>query len=344
MASTTPANVDSSILEVWADRTLRDTLYAGFWGSKVGPAGARSPIIRQTELLDRPGDVIHIQITNPLVGAGVQGDTTVLTGSEEALATAEIKTVPDLYRHAVRMFRMAEKKSIEDLRAEARMRLAEHAGERMDDIRFAAFVANTPVPGSGEAQGAATTPIVHKVGGGAAVPTTAWVAADFNDILAADTLTVAELQKIKLKLYNQRALPLMTKDGQRYFAMVVHPNSLYNLKRESEYRDWVRVAHVQGEQNPFFQGATAMIDGMLLFEHVNVPTITNTAGVPAVVSRNLAFGAEAFVEGLGENTKWWEEEFDYGNEYGIAYSFQFQPRRALSKNSIQVWAAADPVT
>ena len=123
MASTTPTNVDSSIREVWADRVLRDTLYAGFWGSKVGGPGARSPLIRQTELLDRPGDVIHIQVTNPLAGAGVSGDTTALTGSEEALLTAEIKTVPDLYRHAVRMYRMAQKKSLIDLREEARMRL-----------------------------------------------------------------------------------------------------------------------------------------------------------------------------------------------------------------------------
>lgn len=339
MASTTPTTVDTSINEVWADLVLRDTLYSGFWAGFAGPSGSRSPIIRNTDLLDRPGDLIHIQITNPLVGAGISGDETVLLGSEEALSTSEIKTSPVLYRHAVRMFRMAQKKSMLDLRNEARMRLAEHAGERMDDLRFAAFAANTPVAGTGESQGAATTPNVHVVGGGTVV-TTAWAAASFNDVGTSDTLSVAELQKVKLKLYNNRALPLSTSANERFFAMVVHPNALFDLKREAEYRDWVREAAVRGESNPFFRGATAMIDGILLFEHVNVPTITNAS--PGIkVAQNIAFGAEAFVEGIGENTKWWEEDIDYGNEVGIAYSFQFQPRRGLAKNSLQVWSAAE---
>jgi N4-gp56 family major capsid protein len=341
MAVTTPTNVDSSIREVWAERVLSDSLLKAFFEQLVGLPGSGSPVIRQTELLNKPGDLIHIQTTDPLVGAGVSGDTTALAGSEEALATSEIKTSPILYRHGVRIYRRANKKSMIDLRQEARGRLAEHAAERMDDLRFAGYVSNAPVPGTGESQGAATTPDVHKVGGGSAVPTTLWVAADFNDIGVTDHLSVLELQKIRLKLYNKRAKPI-NDGGKPVYIGVVHPTSLFNLKRESEYRDWVREAHVRGEMNPMFRGATAMIDGMMIFEHPNVPRVTSGSGPK--VSQNLFFGAEAFVEGLDENLDWVEDTFDYENEWGVAYSFAFQPRRARSFNSIQVWANADDIT
>src|SRR5687767_4203000 len=140
MASTTPTNVDSSIPELWAKLTLRDHLVAGFWKNMIGSEGSSSPIIQKTELLNNPGDTIHIQTTAPLAGAGVEGDTAVLEGNEEALATGSKKVIPVLYRHAVRINRRSNKKSIVELRAEARMRLAEWGEEKMDDKRFANFV------------------------------------------------------------------------------------------------------------------------------------------------------------------------------------------------------------
>jgi N4-gp56 family major capsid protein len=299
MAVTDPVNVDSSIPELWARLTLRDHLYSGFWGSMVGKEGSRSPIIQRTDLLNSPGDTIHIQVTS------------------------DMKVIPILYRHAVKINRRAKKKSIVDLREEAKMRLAEWGGEKMDDLRFANFTSIADLNGE------TYLPNRLSIGGGTNVP---------GDIATTDTLTVAELQKIRLTMYNNRAKPL-AHQGRPVFMGVVHPNALYNLKRESEYRDWVREAHVAGESNPFFVGATAMVDGIVLFEHVNVPTALDGASSNAV-ARNVFFGAEAFVEGVDENVSWNEDTFDYGLYQGTAYSFAFQARRALAKNSLLVYSAA----
>ena len=325
MATTTPTNVDSSIPELWAKLTLRDMLRAGFWSSKSGAEGSRSALITASDLLNNPGDTVHIQITNPLVGAGVAGDVTALETNEENLATSEMKVIPLLYRHGVRSYTRAQKKSIVDLRMEAKMRLAEWGQEKMDDVRFANFSQLT-----GAINGETYTAIARSAGGGTGVPA---------DIAAGDHITVSELQKTKLNLYNNRALPLKSSDGQDFYAAVCHPNSVYNLKREAEYRDWVKDAEVRGAGNPFFVGATAMIDGVLIFQHNNVVTAADGAASIAV-SRNIVFGAEAFVEGLDENVSWAEDTFDYGNQFGIAYGFAFQPRRALAKNSIIVLADA----
>lgn len=328
MATTTPVHVDSAIQELWARDTLRDMLRDGFWNNLTGVEGSKSPIIRRTELVGAPGDTVHIQVTNPLAGAGVSGDTATLEGNEENLSTTSIKCIPILYRHGVRNFRRAQKKSIVDLFSEAKMRLAEWGEEKMDDIRFANFVQTSALNGE------TYTPNTRSAGGGSGVP---------GDIAAGDHITPEEIQKTMLVLYNNRAEPLRTVDGNDYFAMVVHPNSVHNLKRNAEYRDWVKDAEVRGKDNPFFRGALAMVDGMLLFRHSNVIT-ANDGAASIAVSRNVAFGAEAFVEALDEAPTWATDTFDYGNQLGVAFSFAFQPRRALAKNSIIVYADAVAIT
>jgi N4-gp56 family major capsid protein len=335
MAPTTPANVDSSIPELWSKRVLREHLRAGFWGRFVGDPGSGAPIIQQSELLNNPGDKIHIQVTDPLTGTGVRGDTTQLEGSEENLTSSEITCIPDVVRHGVRTYRRADKKSILDLRSEARMRLSEWGAEYMDDARFQNFLlTGVDLDGvasfGGDHGSEAYDANLYIVGGGT----------DADDVAASDTLTVEALQEISLKLYEQKAKPLSV-DGDEMFVIVTSARSLHALKREAEYRDWVREAHLRGPSNPFFRGAVAVIDGMIIHRHTNVPVTANATSVP--VAQGIAFGREAFVEALDENTSWAEDTFDYGNELGVAYGFAFEPRRALELSSVQVLSASpDP--
>ena len=328
MSSTTPTNVDSSIPEVWARNILRTTRTAGFWGRFVGGEGSNAPIVQKSELLNKPGDIVHIQTTSYLTGAGQTGDTATLLGNEENLTTSEIKAAPLLYRHAVRVWRRANKKSIVDLRAEAEFRLAEWGHEKMDDVRFSLFTATSlPAPLASETYNA---PNVYVVGGGTGK----------DDIAAGDVLTVAALQQMKLTLVNNLAKPIDV-DGFPHYILVTHPNAVYQLKQESRYESWVREAQVRGPQNPFFRGALAVVDGMIIYEHPNVDRSANAGSVQTATS--LAFGANAFVEALDENPHSETESIDYGAEFGISYEFAFQPRRALEKDSLQVFISAPTV-
>lgn len=323
-ASTTPTNVDSSIPELWGSDTLREHLREGFWGRFVGSA-----IKQRTELLGA-GDLLHIQVTNPLSGSGVEGDVALLQGNEENLTTSEIKCMPKLIRHGVRTYRRANKKSIIDLREEAKMRLAEWGAEVMDDKRFLNFTAaalDGTASFGGNHGGETYTPNAYVCGGGS----------DEGDVEVGDDLTVEAVQEIALKLYNQKARPVMI-DGQEYFALVVSPYALHALKREAEYRDWVREAQVRGPENPFFRGSTAILDGVVIFRHTNVPTAADGgAGTNVPYFKGIAFGREAFVEAVDEAANWAEESFDYGNELGVAYGFAFEPRRALELSSCLVY-------
>jgi N4-gp56 family major capsid protein len=322
VTATTPTNVDTSIPEVWAKDTLRRVKVEGFWGRFVGTA-----LVQKSELLNKPGDLIHIQVTDPLTGAGQSGDTAAVEGNEENLATSEIKVSPILYRHGVANYRRAGKKSSLDLQAEARGRLEEWSRNKIDSLRFANLIASAlPSPLGSETY----TPTLKGPNSHNTV----------NTIVPADTLSVAFLQQVKLALRLQLAEPIVI-DGFPYYALVTHPNATYQLKQESRYESWVREAGVRGESNPFFRGALAVIDGMVLYDHENVTTSVNAGSV--TVAQGLAFGAEAFVEGLDEDVAAHEQQFDYGNRLGYEISFAIQPRRALELSSIQVLSAAADV-
>jgi N4-gp56 family major capsid protein len=330
VASTTPTNVDTAIPEVWANRVLRDHLRAGTWGKFIGAPGSGQPIVQQTELLGKPGDLIHIQTANPLSGSGVAGDTAVLEGNEEALSLSEIRVAPVLTRHGVRINRRANKKSLVELRSEAKMRLAEWGIDKMDNERFRMY---TSITASDVSPDATYTPNVYCVGG-------PFSGGSKADIVAGDKLTVASLRSIRYKLLSQRAQPFIV-DGVPYFFMFVSPEVEVDLKGDTDYKNYAMNAQSRGMDNPLFTGAIMNVEGLVIFSDYRVPIGTDGGGASVRYAKNLAFGREAFVEGLDETVTWVEREhFDYGMEWGVAYSFAFKPRRGLELASVQVLSSA----
>jgi N4-gp56 family major capsid protein len=324
MATTTPTNVDSSIPEIWAKDSLRRVKRLGFWGKFTGPEGSGAAIIQKTELLGKPGDLMHIQVTDPLSGAGQTGDTSTVVGNEENLVTSEIKAAPLLYRHGVRLNSRAQKKSILDLRSEGRMRLEEWAKNKIDNERFNSLVATSlPAPLGAETYAPTLVgPNAHNT---------------VNAIVAGDTLSVQFLQQLRVKMEAAMAVPL-DDNGDPFYALVTHPYATYNLKQDTRYEAWVREAAERGKDNPLFRGALAMIDGIAIYQHFNVPVATNAGSVQ--YSKGLIFGKEFAVEALDEGVSYDEDTFDYNHEYGLAVRFAFQTRRALELSSMQVLTSA----
>ena len=326
MAETTVYNVDSSIDEVWARNTLRDHLRQGFWGRFIGGVGSGMPIIQMTELLNKSGDLIHIQVTNPLSGDGVEGDNATLEGNEENLTTSEIQVRPKLYRHGVVVRQRANKKSILDLRSEAKMRLAEWGMNKMDSVRWAQFVSAT------------TTDVPDGVYSPNIVYASASVNSALDDLAIGDKLTVDDVKNARYKLMDLKTKPFKV-NGLDFYAGVISPEQGYDLRQDTDYQNYVVNAASRGMDNPVFTGAICNIEGVVLYEHFNVPVVTNGGSVRC--AKAMFFGQEFAVEGLDEDVTWVERDhFDYGAKWGVGYSFAFQPRRALELSSIQLRTAA----
>src|SRR3954452_12147577 len=117
MATTTVSSADAAIPEVWARKALRSTLRDAFWSRFTGPVGSGAAVIQRTELLDGPGDVMHIPITSSLAGAGRREEQT-LVGNEEVLPITNLGVCPVYYRHAVRTNHLAQQRSVIDILGE----------------------------------------------------------------------------------------------------------------------------------------------------------------------------------------------------------------------------------
>jgi len=334
MAVTNPTDVSSSIPKKYAMRVMRKVIADTFFTTLTSKQGGGGAIISKNQVLNKPGEEITIQVTSPLSGSGVEGDTATLEGNEEKLSTSSITVKTVYYRHGVRNNTRAEKKSLVGLREEAVNRLAEWGRDKLDTVRFGAALNKGFYYDAGGTEGEETsggTPYVRYVGGGTSKA----------DVEAADVMTLAELSKTKYIMLSRLAKPWNI-GGNPYFMMVLEPWQEYNIKvTDTVWAQAQREAQLRGGSNPLFTGAVGIWDGIIIRQAARVPVVTDAGGSSNVrAATGMMFGPEAFIEAYGTYPDWDEDDFDYGLEHGVAWGVDYGCRRGFEIQSTQVMASA----
>lgn len=100
-------------------------------------------------------------------------------------------------------------------------------------------------------------------------------------------LTVKEVQKMVARARAKDIPPAVGED----YIMIVHPDALFDLKRDPEYKDWNKGERVEKFEN----GEVGRIDGCR-FVDSSIAGITKESGEAGgnAVYHNLFFGAEAY--------------------------------------------------
>ncbi|MCB1711505.1 MAG: N4-gp56 family major capsid protein [Candidatus Riesia sp.] len=292
--------------ELWRKQLfvdVRDNLYM----TRFIGESEQSMIQELTDLKKEKGDNISFGLGMKLSGAGISGDST-LEGNEEAMTDYDEDVAIDQLRHAVRLTgRMDEKKNAYDMRMSAKNRLADWWAERIDQEildklcgKTTSTFANTPTV-------AAASRSVF-AGGQSAV----------NAITTAMKIDTKVLDKAKqtAKLASPMIKPLRI-GGKEYYVVILHPYDATNLRQDPVWNQAQREANVRGETNPIFDGSLGIYNGMVIHEHEYVYNTTDGSG-SANVSRNLLCGQQSGVIAWGENVRWVEKSFDYGNSWGIS--------------------------
>ncbi len=306
MGDTALADVDKAIPEVWGSDVLVQGEKQQFWFQFEGPQGSGMPVIRKDDLTKMAGDVIHIITISNLTGAGVTGET-ALTGQEEKLPVGELQLTISRVRHAVRFTRDAVQRSLVDVRKAAKGRLAYWLADKLDSSMFTV----------------ATTGATYNIYGGAVTATAGLTG-------SGQSMTLKLISRAKVKLIDNKALPIRTERGNKYYALVMHTYDEYALKvLDSKWETLHETASQRGETNPMFVGSLGIFDGMILFSSQNVPNAANK-------SKCVAFGGEAFARAYGQYPDWVEEWFDYKGKLGIATSIVYGDKRAVEANSVVV--------
>jgi len=307
MTLTSLNTVDVAIPEFWAAALLWEAQKQMFWFSYEGPQGSGMPVIRKDELTkNSAGDTIHVQTISLLTGSGITSDTGNLTGNEEELSLGQITVTVTILAHAVKWTKYANQQALFDIRTTAQTALSIWLSDKMDLKVFSTFASEQ------------TTNILY-----------AGNATSVADLGTDDTLSTTTLDKIKVALEMNRAMPIKTSNGDKYFIVVVHPYDAYNLRQDSTWLQVQREAQSRGDNNPIFTGAMGIYNGMIIRISENV---TNSASK----SKLVAFGGEFMVKAYGQLPAWMEQVDDYARKIGIGTDVVYGLKLGPTANSYVV--------
>jgi N4-gp56 family major capsid protein len=322
---TAPSDVDLLIPEIWAEKIYSEFQTTTLMERFHGPEGSRSCIIRKTELLGNPGDLINISRINNLTGDGYSGEGAI-RGSEEKLVDASVTVTPVRVGNNVAWDWPSDKKSIGGMRQKALAALGYWWATKIDTL---AWTAATQTSAGGFDNSA---------------PTRIWSgdATSYGDIDSADVFSPDDIDTM-IALLRLNNVPPIIVDGGQWYPVLIHTNQGKSLRDNSTWRQAQRDANVRGSNNPIFSGALGVWNQAIIYESTNCPTTTST-GSPAIKTAvAVAMGVEALCVGEGSNLMWIEDADEYEGYFAVTVR-QYLKYEILNHKSIVqcVSAAVDP--
>jgi len=311
--------------DVW--KAARDQMFIKkFLGTSEG-----SMIQRVTELTKtEKGDQCIIHLVADLVEDGVIGDNE-REGNEEAMQSySQIITIDQLTHSVRNKGKLAEQKTVIKFRETGKDRLAYWLANRTDQLAFLTMSGisyaqhnngklrvGSPFPNLAFAADV-TAPTAKRAmmwdGTALASSNTASIAATFVLTYKAIVDMIAYAKEHYVK-------PLMS-GGKEYYVILMHPNSLAQLKKDADYQRAITTALPRSADNPWFTGGTVTIDGAVIHEHRLVYTTKGAtvkwgAGNAINGTRTLLCGAQALAMADLGSPDWVEKEFQYNSQQGI---------------------------
>ena len=312
MANTAFSTSNALTKKVWEEKLYRDTVKESYF-SKFMSDSTESVIQTKTQLEKGKGDQITFGLRKRLTGAGVISGTQ-LEGNEEKLNTYDYSVSLEQYRHAVRDDgAMTRQRAMFSISEESRTALKDWQAEKIDQLCFTALETSPTLTAYKTDATTFLTTATPATASGALVAADSKLTLNFISYLKTIAKTGISRQFTPL-----RPVKVM---GRKYYILLVHPDVMYDLRISSEFQQAMREAEVRGSENPLFQGATAIWDGVVIHEHENI-SIADTAGAGGNVSwaKCSFLGAQSLCWAWGKRPEIVQETFDYGNEEGYATS------------------------
>lgn len=314
--------------------------------------GFNYPIERITELrrMEGGGEECIMTLVNHLIGDGGVGSTGgKREGREERMHKSQQKIQIDEIFNMVRSEgELAEQASVVQFRKEAKPALKYWHANRTDQLLMLAasgisFAYNLDGSLRSEVLDVEGVPIssdfvqlryAADVKAPSAKRHRRWdgtakklVAGDTSAVTIADVPSYKMLLMAKAFARTHRLMPLQA-GGKQWYVVLLQPYALAMLKNDPDYKNAVITGGVRGDDNPFFSGAIATIDGLLLVEYEYVFNTTGAStrwGVGGDVNgtRTLLWGAQALGYAdldQGGEPRYEEKVFEYNTQKGIMVS------------------------
>lgn len=306
----------------------------GFVGRNT--ADMTKPIHRITDLTrTERGLTAIMQLVAELQKDGTPGDN-IAEDNAEPLENDAIEITCDQLRHAVASKgRVAEQSTVLRFRSLAKDKLGFWLGDTIDELMFltAAGRAYTLTTGGATRSDPALAQLrfassVTSASSGRIMH--AGSASSEGSLTASDKMNWNLLVQACAYAKRKRLKPIRG-GGKPYYAVVMSTEQARDLKQDNTYQTLVSKAGPRGVNNPLFNNAFAVVDGLILYEHPKVyNTLDATSGTAKWGSGMTVDGAQAMLMGaqaLGwatiGDTIWAEDTKDGGNRPIIFYGRLF---------------------
>ena len=348
MATTNYPTNHPLAVKLWAKTTfvqaLRETYFYKFMSK-----GKNGLITFQDETKKSAGDRVTVGLRMQLDGDGIQGDNT-LEGNEEAIVKYTDNLLIDQLRHATRSGgEMSQQRTLDDMRMDNKDSLKDWWADRIDTCMFNQLAGNTAVSDT------------RRTGNNATLAPSAnnhlWIDSDIatgdESIGTTDTFNTAMIDRMKTRAEtmedqttSQPNIRPFTIMGQKKYVLFLHPYQAHSLRREATANTvtWWEVNRsglsggIPEAAKALYEGSMGEYNNVIIHVSQRVPQGVNSSTGVAIstVRRAIFCGAQAAMFGLGRKTDlpspekmtWREEEFDYGNQLGVAAGCIFGIKKA----------------
>lgn len=322
---TTGYSVNNALTnKLWAKKLNVEVLKDAYISKFIG-TGSDSLVQYREDTNKSKGDRIRHGLRMQLTGDGVLEDNP-LAGNEESLVTYTDDVLINQLRHAVRSEgKMSEQRVLFDVRSEAKAALKDWWTDRLDTSFFNQICGNTAQTDTRyTGMNAVVAPDSnHILRAAAAATDQALVTAN------AFSLTHIDILVERAKTLTPAIRPIMV-GGEPMYVLFLHPFQVTTMRTNTNSGQWadIQKAAMQGgnvSKNPIFTGALGIYNGVVIHESTRVAQgVNSSTGANIATVRRAAFcGAQSAVIAFGaedgpDTMSWAEEEFDYGNQLGVA--------------------------
>lgn len=314
MAYNNFATNDALAKKAWDEELFRDMTKESFFAGLESTKGDNIVHVK-TQLEKGRGDKITIPIRMRLTGAGVT-EGQELDGNEEAMTFSNFDLTLAEHRHAVKVEKgISEHRVAFSITDEARQAIKDWGVEKIDQLKFDAIFSASP------------SKILYRASSdgafaGTASEATAKAAMSLtNGKLTADFIREAKTWALTNRSSSRVPLRPVKIGGKPHLMLLCHNDALTDLKKDSKYENYVREAAERGKENPFFTGATAIVDGVVIREHENCPISADGGGGSVPWTQATLMGAQALCWAWGRRPETTMEEKDYKKFIGYGIEF-----------------------
>ena len=333
MARTIVGVGDPKAIKRWRTALAVQTTQMEYF-TKFTSSGDNTIIQRLSELESEPGDQITFDLVMDLREDIVEGDQ-VAEGKEEALRYHTDSLYIDQARKPVSLGgRMSRKRTLHDIRRQARDRCSEFMAKWADQLKFVYLSSDTTVTAINSdslvrrsfAGNAITAPDADHIFYGGSATSKATLAAGHKmqvDVIERASTRVKMMRTGNRELVTMKPVRIGAKE---HYIHLISPNQSYSLRTTAGDLTWVQyqqaAAGAEGRNSPLFSDKMGMIGNVVIHEHPDIRIWDDYgAGADVQAARSLFMGRQAGVVAYGmtgSSRMYWEEEpKDYGNEVGI---------------------------